>query len=331
MVDEPDLVYVTDASPGISRVGQRGRWVYLRPDGSALEDTAWVEAIGIPPAWTDVWISPVPNGHLLATGRDARGRKQYRYHPRWRQVRDATKYDRMVAFGDGLPSLRTRIEQDLSLSGLVREKVLGAVVRLMDETLIRIGNEEYARTNRHFGLTTLQDEHARVEGPVIRFEFRAKSGKEQQVLLQDPRLAAIVAACQELPGEELFQYVDDEGRVVDVGSRQVNEYLRSVTRAFVTAKDFRTWGGSVTAAETLVDLGPPPSKRKLVAAIDAAAERLNNTRAVCRACYLHPGIPQAYVEGRLADAFAQVAEREGLSRSESAVLAVVAEKAVAAS
>jgi DNA topoisomerase-1 len=275
-----------------------------------------------------VWISPTPRGHILATGRDSRGRKQYRYHPRWREVRDATKYHRMVEFGEALPAVRRRIDADLELPGLPRDKVLGAVIRLMDETLIRIGNEQYARQNESFGLTTLRHEHVTIEDPeTVRFEFRAKSGKEQRVRLSDPLLASVVHACHELPGQELFSYVDDDGRIVDVGSAEVNAYLRAVTEAVFTAKDFRTWGGSVTAAEALVELGPPRSaadaKRKIVAAIDAAAARLNNTRAVCRKSYVNPRVPESYVEGSLADAFERARERDRLRHAECAVLLAV--------
>jgi DNA topoisomerase-1 len=275
-----------------------------------------------------VWISPIPNGHILATGRDHRGRKQYRYHRRWREVRDATKYYRMGKFGRALPDLRQRIDEDLNLPGLPREKVLGAVIRLMDETLIRIGNEEYAKQNRSYGLTTLRHDHVRIEDPTtIMFEFRAKSGKEQRVRLSDPRLASVVHACHELPGQELFKYVNDDGKVVDVGSADVNTYLRALTLATFTAKDFRTWGGSVTAAEALVNLGAPRSaidaKKKIVAAIDAAAARLNNTRAVCRKSYAHPRVPESYIDGALNDAFRRAEEQARLSHSESAVLIVV--------
>jgi DNA topoisomerase-1 len=327
------LTYVNDAVPGITRERRGTGWLYRRPDGTAIVDPderAWIDAIGIPPAWTQVWISPTPDGHILATGRDARGRKQYRYHPRWREIRDATKYDRMGEFGQGLPSLRSRIDDDLDRPGLSRERVLAAVVRLMDETLIRIGNEEYARQNQSYGLTTLRHDHVRIEDPTtIMFEFRAKSGKEQRVRLSDPRLARVVHACHELPGQELFQYVNDDGRVVDVGSADVNAYLRATTQAVFTAKDFRTWGGSVVAAEALVHLGPPRSatdaKKKIVAAIDTAAERLNNTRAVCRKSYVNPRVPESYLDHTLDDAFSRAEERDLLSRSESAVLLVVAD------
>ncbi|SFK54925.1 DNA topoisomerase IB [Geodermatophilus ruber] len=324
------LIYVTDTVPGISRERGEGGWRYRRPDGTVVTDAgelARIAAIGIPPAWTRVWITPLPDGHLQATGRDGRGRKQYRYHPRWREVQDRTKFHRTGAFGHALPGLRERIDQDLDRPGLPREKVLGAVLRLMDQTLIRIGNEEYARQNQSFGLTTLRHDHVRVEGPTIAFEFRAKSGKEQRVRLSDPRLATVVHACHELPGQELFSYVDDAGQVVDVGSADVNAYLRAVTHAVFTAKDFRTWGGTRVAAESLVDLGPPRSpadaRRKILAAIDAAAARLNNTRAVCRASYVNPRVPDAYVEGSLTAAFDRAGDRQGLSHSESAMLLVI--------
>jgi DNA topoisomerase-1 len=328
------LTYVTDASPGITRHRGDHGWVYRRPDGSVIADAgerAWIDAIGIPPAWAEVWISPRPDGHILATGRDSRGRKQYRYHPRWRELRDQTKYHRLGGFARALPGLRRRIEDDLGLPGLPRQKVLGAVIRLMDLTLIRIGNEEYARRNRSYGLTTLRHDHVRFRDPTtVMFEFQAKSGKEQRVLLSDPRLAAVVHACHELPGQELFQYVDDDGKIVDVGSAEVNAYLRAITQAIFTAKDFRTWGGTVTAAEVLVTLGPPRSaadaKRKINAAIDAAAERLNNTRAVCRKSYVNPRVPESYVDGTLAGTFSQARKRPRLSHGEAAVLLLVQER-----
>jgi DNA topoisomerase-1 len=325
------LTYGTDDVPGITRERREGGWLYRRPDGGAITDPderSRIEGIGIPPAWTQVWISPLPDGHIQATGRDARGRKQYRYHPRWRAVQDRTKFHRTAAFGQALPGLRERIDQDLDRPGLPREKVLGAVLRLMDQTLIRIGNEEYARQNESFGLTTLRHDHVRIEDPTtIAFEFRAKSGKEQRVRLSDPRLATVVHACQELPGQELFSYVDEEGLVVDVGSADVNAYLRAVTQAVFTAKDFRTWGGTRIAAETLSDFGPPRSatdaQRKILAAIDAAAARLSNTRAVCRASYVCPQVPDAYVEGTLTSAFDRAEAHERLSHSESAMLLVL--------
>ena len=288
-----------------------------------------IEAMSIPPAWTHVWISPIPNGHILATGRDSKARKQYRYHPLFRAVRDATKYHRMGAFGAALPGLRLRIAADLSLEGLPRDKVLAAAVRLMDETLIRIGNEEYERQNQSYGITTLHHDHLRIDGDTLQFEFRAKSGKEQHLRLRDPLLARILHACEELPGQELFQYVDDHGHVVRVNSADVNRYLRTTTAEIFTAKDFRTWGGSVTAAEALVGFGPPRSaadaKKKIVLAIDAAAARLNNTRTVARASYVHPQVPESWVEGALLDVFAHAVARDHLSQSEVAVMGVIAD------
>jgi DNA topoisomerase I len=327
------LVYVNDTIPGIGRERLDAGWVYRRPSGTTIDDEAErrrINAIGIPPAWTHVWISPIPEGHILATGRDAKGRKQYVYHPLFRAVRDATKFHRMSAFGAALPRLRLRIEADLSVDGLPRERVLAAAVRLMDETLIRIGSEEYERQNHSYGITTLQDEHVHIDGDTMQFEFRAKSGKEQHVRLRDPLLARILHACEELPGQELFRYVDDHGHVVHVESADVNAYLRVATAATFTAKDFRTWGGSVTAADALVGLGPPRSsadaKRKIVSAIDAAAARLNNTRAVARKSYVHPRVPEAWEEGVLSDAFARAEAAEHLSASEAGLLGVIADE-----
>jgi DNA topoisomerase I len=331
VADEAGLEYVNDAMPGIRRLRGRDGWVYLGPDGATIIDPGErerIRAIGIPPRWTDVWISPNPRGHIQATGRDGRGRKQYRYHERWREVRDATKFHRMGAFGEALPRLRRRVDADLDLAGLARDKVLAAIIRLMDETLIRIGNERYARENQSFGLTTLRHEHVAIEdASTVRFEFRAKSGKEQRMRLSDPRLAAVVRACHELPGQELFSYIDDDGRLVDVGSAHVNRYLRGVIGARFTAKDFRTWGGSVVAVEVLVELGPPRStsdaKRKIIRALDAAAERLGNTRAVCRASYVTPRVPDSYRDGSLLTAFARAERRDRLRPAECAMLLVV--------
>jgi DNA topoisomerase-1 len=328
--DEAGLVYVNDAIPGITRERDGDGWVHRRPDGTVIDDAAElarIKAIGIPPAWTHVWISPISDGHILATGRDAKGRKQYRYHPLFRAVRDATKFHRMSEFGKALPILRTRVQADLALEGLPRNRVLAAAVRLMDETLIRVGNEEYERQNHSYGVTTLHREHVQLDGETLQFEFRAKSGKEQHVRLRDPLLARIVHACEELPGQELFQYVDDHGHLVHIGSGDVNAYLRAVTAMIITAKDFRTWGGSVTAAEALVDLGPPKSptdaKRKILVGIDAAAARLNNTRAVCRKSYVHPRVPETWVDGTLNDAYTRAGAHDRLSHSEAAVLDVV--------
>jgi DNA topoisomerase-1 len=331
--DEAGLVYVNPAMPGITRERHGKGWRYRHPDGTLIEDPAEqgrLDGIRVPPAWTHVWIGSIATGHILATGRDSKGLLQYRYHPLFRAVRDATKYHRMGAFGIALPALRVRLEADLALEGLPREKVLAAAVRLMDETLIRIGNEEYERRNQSYGITTLHHDHVQVDGATMQFEFRAKSGKEQHVRLRDPLLARILHASEELPGQELFQYIDDHGHVVRVNSADVNNYLRATTAASFTAKDFRTWGGSVTAAEALVGFGPPRSatdaKKKIVAAVDAVAARLNNTRAVARKSYIHPHVPEAWIEGVLIDAFARAEGHEHFSHSEAAVLGVVAER-----
>ena len=258
-------------------------------------------ALAIPPAWTDVWICPDPDGHMTATGRDAKGRKQYRYHPRFRALRDESKFGRMLTFSAGLPRLRERIERDLAVPRLTRTKLLAALVRLLDKTLIRIGNDEYAKANRSFGLTTMRQRHVAVRGHTLRFEFRGKSGVEHSVALTDRRLARMVRQLQDLPGQQLFQYVDEEGRRQSVDSGDVNEYLRDATGQDVTAKDFRTWSGTMLAARALREIGPPASEREarrnVNAVLDQVARRLGNTRAVCRLYYVHPAIIEAYHRG----------------------------------
>jgi DNA topoisomerase-1 len=327
--DAADLLYVTDEQPGITRRRRGKGFSYLRPDGKAVTaaDRARIDALVIPPAWTDVWICPLADGHLQATGRDQKGRKQYRYHDRWREVRDANKYERLAEFGAGLPDLRARVDEDLARRGLPQEKVLAAVVRLLDETLIRIGNDEYAATNESFGLTTIEGDHVSVDGHTIEFEFQGKSGVEHEVSLQDRRLAAIVKACQDLPGEDLFGFVDGDGRAVDVTSTMVNEYLRSISGADITAKHFRTWGGTITAAELLAPLPVPDTeaeaKSNELAALDAAAAALNNTRTVCRNCYVHPHISTAYREGDLQEAWKRARQSPRFRREERAVLNVL--------
>jgi DNA topoisomerase-1 len=331
--DDADLFYVTDEGPGLARRKRGKGFSYHGPDGAAVDpDTkAWIESIAIPPAWTEVWICPLRDGHILATGRDAKGRKQYRYHPRWREVRDSNKYFRLVDFASALPSMRKRIEEHLTLGGLPREKVLAAVVKLLDETLIRVGNDEYAVLNESYGLTTMQDDHAVIEGSKVHFEFTGKSGIDREIDLKDRRLARIVKACQDLPGEELFQYLDDEGAQVDVTSSHVNTYLRELSGAAFTAKDFRTWGGTVVAAEALVELGAPASEKEaekhVIEAVDAAAEKLGNTRAVCRSCYVHPAIPEAHLDGSLLDAWRATRGTARCRRGERAVLKVLQQKA----
>jgi DNA topoisomerase-1 len=283
-----------------------GRFHYRRADGRKVSDRATLERIArlaIPPAWTAVWICPRPDGHIQATGRDARGRKQYRYHERWREVRDRTKFGRMIAFARALPRIRRHVARDLRRAGLPREKVLATVVRLLEATCIRVGSDEYARHNRHYGLTTLQNQHVAVRGPELRFRFKGKGGKAHEVGLRDRALARIIRTCQEIPGQRLFQYVDEQGRTHAVDSGDVNEYLRVCSGSDFTAKDFRTWAATNIVAAELAAIAEPSSvtaaKRSVLAAIDAAAERLGNTRAVCRASYVHPGVLDAFMEGWL--------------------------------
>jgi DNA topoisomerase I len=321
------LRYVTDGRPGIRRKRAGKGFSYVSPEGSPVRDEGElrrIRALAVPPAWTDVWICPDPRGHIQATGRDARGRKQYRYHTRWREVRDETKYGRMVAFGDVLPEIRRRVSADLRKDGLPRAKVLAAVVRLLETTLIRVGNEEYAKENRSYGLTTLRDRHVRVRGDTLRFEFVGKGGQRRRIDLRDAKLARIVKRCQDLPGQVLFQYVGDDAHVRDVGSEDVNDYLREITGQEFTAKDFRTWTGTVMAALALAELEPFRSQRQakknVVSAIEQVAERLGNTPAVCRECYVHPQVIDAYLDGSpiLIDRSAK--RSRGLSSEERAVL-----------
>jgi DNA topoisomerase-1 len=298
------LRYVNDAGmPGIRRLGTR-RVRYIDHHGRPVTDQnvlARIRALAVPPAWTEVWICPHALGHVQATGRDARGRKQYRYHTRWREVRDEVKYGRMLDFAAALPKLRARVGADLSRSGLPREKVLATVVALLEKTLIRVGNEEYARANRSYGLTTLRDGHAKVSAGAVRFEFRGKSGVSHSVGVQDARLARVVKACRDLPGYELFQYVNERGERCTVGSADVNDYVRHVCGQAFTAKDFRTWAGTVLVARALADAPAAASaaagKRTIVRAIEAAAQRLGNTVAVCRKSYVHPAVVEAFLDG----------------------------------
>ena len=300
------LRYVSDTTPGIRRKRAGRSFSYTSPDGTAVRDHETlrrIKALAIPPAWTNVWICPDPRGHLQATGRDARGRKQYRYHARWRQVRDAVKFDRMLAFARALPQIRERADRDLERSGLPREKVLAAIVRLLEDTLIRVGNEEYRRENGSFGLTTLRNRHVDVIGSEVRFTFRGKSGKSHKVRLRDRRLARIIRRCQELPGQELFEYLDDDGQPTAVESEDVNAYIRQVSGEDFTAKDFRTWAGSLLAARFFranpTDPDTRGAKKALVAAIGQVADALGNTPAVCKKCYIHPAVMAAYTAGKL--------------------------------
>ena len=307
------LNYVSDGVAGITRRGAGRGWAYYGPDGSLITDRVErkrIAALVIPPAWTDVWICPDPSGHIQATARDARGRKQYRYHPLYRDERDRSKFRRILEFSDVLPRIRERIERDLGSRGLTRRRVLATVVRLLDKTLIRVGNDEYARDNRSFGLTTMRRRHVQVSGATLRFQFRGKSGVQQTVSITDRRLARVVQQCQDLPGQELFQYIDAGGRRQAVASGDVNEYLKSITGRDVTAKDFRTWAGTILAATELRQLGPSANerdaRRNIVRAIDAVSQELGNTRAVCRKYYIHPAVIEAYLAGTIAPAPAPV-------------------------
>lgn len=301
---EAGLVYTTDSSPGMTRKRSGRGFSYRDADGDPVRDRGTLERVrrlAIPPAWTDVWISRTPAGHLQATGRDARGRKQHRYHPAWRELRDANKYARLLDFARALPPLRRRVARDLRRRDLSRERVLAAVVSLLEATRIRVGNEEYARANASYGLTTLRDRHVRVRGQSIEFTFRGKSGREHCVSLRDPRLARLVARCEELPGQVLFQYVDSDGSLRPVDSADVNEYIRQVTGGEFSAKDFRTWSGTVLALRSLLEVcefaSEAEARRNIVRAVDCVAEELGNTRAVCRRSYVHPGVVEAYLDG----------------------------------
>jgi DNA topoisomerase I len=301
------LRYVSDEQPGIRRRRSGSGFAYTNADGSVVRDSnalLRIKHLAIPPAWIDVWICPSPNGHIQATGRDSRGRKQYLYHERWREVRDAAKYERLLAFAETLPRIRARIEQDLKQPGAPRTKVLAAVVRLLEETSIRVGNEEYRRENRSFGLTTLRDRHAQFEGDTLRLQFKGKSGKQTVVELSNRRLARIVKQCQDIPGQELFQYLDDNGQRHAIESADVNTYLREISGGDFTAKDFRTWNGTLLALRHLRRAPVTPSttegKRQVSAAIKSVASELGNTPAVCRKAYVHPVVVNAYLDGSLA-------------------------------
>jgi DNA topoisomerase I len=331
------LRYVSDTMPGIARQRAGKGFSYVGPNGSRISDKkeiARIRSLAIPPAYTDVWICPHPNGHIQATGRDARGRKQYRYHPRWREVRDETKFGRVLEFSRVLPAIRARVERDLSRPGMSREKVVATVVRLLECTGIRVGNDEYARANRSFGLTTLRDHHVEISGSKLRFQFRGKGGKIHDVALTDRRLARIVTHCQAVPGEMLFQYVDADDVRQTVDSGDVNEYLREITSQEFTAKDFRTWAGTIQAVGALRELGPAESEREaksaILKAIDQVAERLNNTRAVCRKYYVHPAVFETYQAGTMVKALgngngtAAAAAAAALSAEERAVVRLLA-------
>jgi DNA topoisomerase-1 len=337
------LQYVTDEMPGITRRRAGKGFSYRSPDGSRITDEkllARIRKLAIPPAWRGVWISPLENGHLLATGRDARGRKQYRYHPTWRSYRDAAKFEHMLAFAQALPRIRATAETELGQRGLGRRRVLALVVRLLETTLARVGNHEYARANRTFGLTTLHGRHLRVEGERLRFMFRGKGGKQYRITLRNRRIAAVIRRLQELPGQELFKYVDDDGNPQAIDSSDVNEYLREISGGDFTAKDFRTWAATVLAAWALSELesfdSRAAAKRNITQAIERVAGRLGHTPAICRKCYVHPEILGAYLDGDLVrrlecEVEAELAEElAGLEPEEAAVLALLQRRLAAA-
>ncbi len=335
---EAGLRYVSGSGPCIQRVRRGKSFSYVGPDGKPLRDPKHLERIRslvIPPAWSNVWICPSPNGHLQAVGWDVKGRKQYRYHPLYRAVRDQAKFSRMIAFGTVLAIVRRRVEQDLALRGLPKQKVLATVVRLLETTYIRVGNEEYAKENDSFGLTTMKDKHVRIAGETVLFRFRGKSGQEHRIELTDRRLARIVKQCQELPGYELFQYINGAGEICSVDSGDVNRYIREITGQDFTAKDFRTWAGTVLAARALHEAGPCPNeregKRAIVAATKQVAQRLGNRPATCRKYYIHPAIYDAYSDKSLFSMMQQGEQQHtaysglGLRPEEYAVMVIIAE------
>lgn len=340
MTDAPadlpsDLEYVSDLMPGIRRRRTRSGFRYVDCAGKPLgdgEEVRRIRRLAIPPAWSDVWISPIANGHLQASGRDARGRKQYRYHSRWREVRDRSKYERTLDFARALPALRARVEQDLGRPGLPRDKVLATIVRLLELTLIRVGNEEYALTNGSFGLTTLRKRHIHLEGPKLRFEFKGKSGKKHIIGVNDRRISRIVRRIEEIRGQPLFQYIDEDGERRQVSSGDVNAYIREATGGDFTAKDFRTWAGTVLAATALNAIDGEQecaTKKDLVRVVEEVARQLGNTPAVCRNCYIHPLIIDSYLGGELRPALARELKKAarkatgGLRPEEAAVFALM--------
>jgi DNA topoisomerase I len=330
------LRYVSDTRPGIRRRRSGKGFSYARADGSRVTEAdilRRIKSLAIPPAWTDVWICPSADGHIQATGRDAKGRKQYRYHARFREVRESTKYEHVVEFAEALPAIRAKVREHMALRGLPREKVLATVVHLLETTLIRVGNDDYAKENNSYGLTTLKTRHVAVDGNEVRFRFTGKSGKQWSLSVRDRRIAKIIRACQELPGQELLQYLDDEGKPRDVTSSDVNAYLKEVTGKDITAKDFRTWAGTVLAAMALNEVksfdSAAQAKRNLRAAIENVAGRLGNTPTICRKCYVHPEVLTSYLDGKLVLEIKAAVEselREDLDRlkpEEAAVLAML--------
>jgi DNA topoisomerase-1 len=312
----PELHWSDDSEPGLRRVRRGKGFSYVEPGGRACRDEKTlqrVRALAVPPAWTDVWICPSPNGHLQATGRDARGRKQYRYHARFRAHRELVKFDRLLEFGEALPDLRRRVAQDLALGGIPKDKVMATVVRLLESTLVRVGNEEYARTNGSYGLTTLREKHCRVTSDGVRLVFKGKHGVARDIRVQDRRLRHVVKQCQDLPGQQLFQFLDDEGEARPISSTDVNAYLREVTGADTSAKDFRTWMATVLATSALAELSPPRTQRnaqqQVARVVESVADQLGNTPSVCRASYVHPTVIDWYSDGTLSDRWDQCSAR----------------------
>ncbi len=335
------LRYVTDSKPGIRREKDGEGFRYLDAKGEPVEDEATlkrIKALAIPPAWQEVWICAQANGHLQATGRDAKGRKQYRYHAKWRNVRDEVKYERMINFGKALPQIRAEVDRALKLPGLPREKVLATIVYLLEATMMRVGNEEYARTNKSFGITTLRNRHVKVDGSDVEFRFRGKSGVYHKIHVHDRRLARIIRSSRDLPGQELFQYVDGDGETHSIDSSDVNDYLRAITGEDYTAKDFRTWSGTVLAAMALQEFekfdSETQAKKNIVRAIESVAEKLGNTPSVCRKCYVHPAVLDAYLEGSVLEALRERTEQQltedlhTLQPEEAAVLAMLQQRLI---
>ena len=340
--EEAGLRYVSDEQPGYTRRRRRKKFLYFDTEGKEIQNEACIlrlNRLAIPPAYTGVWICPSPNGHIQATGRDDRGRKQYRYHDRWREVRDENKYEKMVVFGQALPKIRRRVNRDLKRRGLPREKVIATIVQLLERTFIRVGNKEYAKENKSFGLTTMRNRHVNVRGDTVRFRFRGKSGQEHDIDTQDARVARIIKKLQDLPGQELFQYFDEAGERHDVTSDDVNQYLREITGEDFTAKDYRTWAGTVMAAMALQHQeafeNKSQAKKNIKDAITAVAKVLGNTPAVCRKCYVHPAVLESYLDGNLIEGLRRRTEKTlqgslgNLRSEEAAVLAFLRERLAA--
>ncbi len=337
------LRYVTDRQPGIRRETNGDKnFRYFSPKGEEVSDEktlSRIKSLAIPPAYTDVWICPLENGYLQATGHDAKGRKQYRYHPHWRESRDETKFEHMMEFGAALPKIRERVDADLRRQGMPREKILATIVRLLETTLIRIGNEQYAKENQHYGLTTLQTEHVEVSGSTLHFHFVGKSGKEHTIDLRDKKLASIVAKLHHLPGQEVFQYISEDGTLHSIDSADVNAYLHEIAGDEFTAKDFRTWAGTVLASLALQEFeafgSATQAKKNVTAAIKAVSQRLGNTPAVCRKAYIHPAVFETYLDGTMLEALKQETEQEladslhSLKPEEAAVMALLARRLAA--